>query len=268
MQPEDCTQDVLVVVAIPSCRLQLGLLASPELAAPEPLVDAAAAPSLQLQLHYSTSPAPMASAPVTLEGDLTLLCNLEAMFKHRKGPDVIDRLINSSLELRLCNSTSKAVLATAVLDLLPFGLGSSRVEDEALPWQPAATDEPVKVGSSVQVSTASSGCIAAVRNRRNTGCPAQAGCSSTAPITHLNHMCVTCTLPAAGAARLHSSNLCGAEAPATPSSACGSTLRKTLRQRNRCCCSSRSGGGCSSGRASCCSSSTPSSTGALCPTDS
>lgn len=166
MQLEDCTQDVLVVVAVPCCRLQLGLLASPELAAPQPLVDAAAAPSLQLQLHYSTSPAPVASAPVTLEGDLTLPCNLEAMFKHRKGPDIIDRLINSSLELRLCNSTSKAVLATAVLDLLPFGLGSSRIEDEALPWQPAATDEPVKVGSLVHVSTASSGCQESAQHRQ------------------------------------------------------------------------------------------------------
>lgn len=102
---------------------------------------------------------------------------------------------------------------------------------------------------------------------RNTGCPEQAGCSSIAPSTCLHHMCVTCTLSAAGAARLHGSALCGAEAPTTPSSACDSTYRKTIRQRNRCCCSSRSSGGRGS-RTSCCSSSTPSSTGALGPTHS
>lgn len=147
VQPEDYTQDVLVVVTVPSCRLQLGLLASPALAAPEPLQDAAAALTLHLELHYSTSPVPVVSAPLTPESDFALPCNLEHMFRHKKGPDVIDRLINSSLELRLCNSSSKAVLATAAVDLLPFGLGSSRIEDGALPWQPVTTDEPFKVRS-------------------------------------------------------------------------------------------------------------------------
>lgn len=145
VQPEDYTQDVVVAVTVPSCKMQLGLLASPELATPQPLQDAAAAPSLQVELHYSTSPVPVVSAPVTLDSDLTLTCNLQHMFKHRKGPDVIDRLINSSLELRLTSSTSRTVLATASVDLLLFGLGSSSYEDGALPWQPATTDEPVKV---------------------------------------------------------------------------------------------------------------------------
>jgi hypothetical protein len=145
IQPEDYTQDVLVVVTIPSCKMQLGLLASPELAAPQPLEDAAAAPSLQVELHYNTSPVPVVSAPLTLDPDFTLACNLEHMFKHRKGHDVIDRLINSSLELRLTSSTSRTVLATASVDLLQFGLGSSSIEDGALPWQPATTHEPLKV---------------------------------------------------------------------------------------------------------------------------
>lgn len=164
MQPEDYTQDVLVVVSVPTCRLQLGLLASPALAAPEPLQDAAAAPTLHLELHYSTSPVPVVSAPLNLEPDFTLPCNLEHMFRHKKGPDVIDRLINSSLELRLCNSSSKAVLATAAVDLLSFGLGSSRIEDGALPWQPVTTDEPFKVCSLQFTVTASSAQLSACNN--------------------------------------------------------------------------------------------------------
>jgi hypothetical protein len=145
IQPEDYTQDVLVVVTVHSCKMQLGLLASPELAAPQPLEDAAAAPNLQVELHYSTTPVPVVSAPLTLGSDFTLACKLEHMFTHRKGPDVIDRLINSSLTFRLASSTSRAVLATASVDLLPFGLGSSTIEDGVLPWQPTTTYEPLKV---------------------------------------------------------------------------------------------------------------------------
>lgn len=144
IQPEDLTQDVLVVVSVPSSRLQLGLLSSPELSAPQPLSDPAAAASLHVELHHSTS-APVVSGPLSLGPDGTLVCNLEHMFKHRKGPDIMDRLINASLELRLCNSASKAVLATASVDLLPFGLGSNSIEDGALEWQPAATNEVFKV---------------------------------------------------------------------------------------------------------------------------
>jgi hypothetical protein len=133
-----------VVVSVPSSRLQLGLLSSPELSAPQPLSDPAAAPSLHVELHHSTS-TPVVSGPLPLGPDGTLVCSLEHMFKHKKGPDIIDRLINTSLELRLCNSTSKAVLATASVDLLPFGLGSNSIEDGALEWQPAATNEVFKV---------------------------------------------------------------------------------------------------------------------------
>ena len=145
VQPEDLTADVLLVVSLPSSRLQLGLLASAGLPAPVPLQDASAAPALQIELHHSTATAPVASAPLVLGPDFVLLSSMEHMFRHKKGPDIIDRLLNSTLELRLCNSSSKAVLATASVDLLPFGLGSCCIEDGALQWQPAVTDEQFKV---------------------------------------------------------------------------------------------------------------------------
>lgn len=70
---------------------------------------------------------------------------MEHKFRHRKGPDIIDRLINACFELHICNSQTKAVLATASLDLLPFGLGSNELQDSALPLQPAETADAFKV---------------------------------------------------------------------------------------------------------------------------
>lgn len=145
VQPEDLTQDVLLVVSVPSVRLQLALLASPELTAPQPVHDASAAPTFHLELLHTTSAAPIVSEPLVLGPDFVLLSRFEHMFRHKKGPDIIDRLINASLELRICNSSSKAVLASANIDLLPFGLGDSSIEGGALPLQPAATDEQFKV---------------------------------------------------------------------------------------------------------------------------
>jgi hypothetical protein len=74
------------------------------------------------------------------------------MFKFKKGPDVIDSIINARLDIRLCDSSSKAVLATAQVDLLPFGLGSSSIEDGAMPWQPAPNDKVFKVGTMIMHS--------------------------------------------------------------------------------------------------------------------
>lgn len=164
VRPEDCTQDVLVVVSVPTCRLQLGLLAAAELPAPEPLQDAAAAPGLHLELHCSSTPAaPVSSAPVSLSPDFSCAVSLEHMLKFRKGPDVIDRLINASCDLRLCDSSSRAVLATAHVDFLPFGLGTS-IEDGALPWQPAAHDQVVKVGVSGGTGQGRKACTCCMHN--------------------------------------------------------------------------------------------------------
>jgi hypothetical protein len=60
---------------------------------------------------------------------------------------VIDTLINASLEVRVCSSQTKAVLASTAVDLLPFGLGSNEIQDSSLPLQPADTREPFKVCS-------------------------------------------------------------------------------------------------------------------------
>lgn len=152
IQPEDCTQDVLVVVTVPTCRLQLGLLAAAELAAPEPLQDHAAAPAFHLELHCSSTPVPVVCGPLSLGSDFTLAPNVEHMFKFKKGPDVIDSIINARLDIRLCDSSSKAMLATAQVDLLPFGLGSSSIEDGAMPWQPAPNDKVFKVGTMIMHS--------------------------------------------------------------------------------------------------------------------
>jgi hypothetical protein len=121
-----------------------GLLAAQELLAPESLADAAAAPPLYVELLY-TNAAPVASVPATLTAEFTLPVNIEHKFRHKKGPDVVDTLINASLEVRVCNSQTKTVLASAVVDLLPFGLGSSEIQDGLLPLQPADTQDAFKV---------------------------------------------------------------------------------------------------------------------------
>jgi hypothetical protein len=121
-----------------------GLLAAPELLAPEPVADASAAPPLYVELCY-TCAAPVASAPAILTAASILPVSIEHKFRHKKGPDVVDTLINASLDIRVCNCQTKAVLASAVVDLLPFGLGSSEIQDSLLPLQPADTQDAFKV---------------------------------------------------------------------------------------------------------------------------
>jgi hypothetical protein len=132
------------------------LLAAPDLLAPEPLADASAAPPLYVELLY-THAAPVACAPATVTAESTLPVSLEHKFRHKKGPDVIDALINASLEVRVCNSQTKAVLATAVVDLLPFGLGSIEIQDGSLPLQPTDTREPFKVNKCLACQQAGAG---------------------------------------------------------------------------------------------------------------
>jgi hypothetical protein len=121
-----------------------GLLAAPELLAPEPVADASAAPPLYVELFY-TNAAPVASAPATLTANSILPVSIEHKFRHKKGPDVVDTLINASLEIGICSSQTKAVLASVAVDLLPFGLGSSEIQDSLLPLQPADTEDAFKV---------------------------------------------------------------------------------------------------------------------------
>lgn len=123
-----------------------GLLATAECLAPEPLCDAGAVPPLYIELLHD-SEAPVVSIPAAVTPDFTLPISLEQKYRHRKGADIIDRLINSSFEVRLCNSQTKVVVATAAVDLLPFGLGSNEMCDPALPLVPTATEEAVKVGA-------------------------------------------------------------------------------------------------------------------------
>eukprot|EP00878_Enallax_costatus_P033601 GHUV01037133.1.p1 GENE.GHUV01037133.1~~GHUV01037133.1.p1 ORF type:complete len:392 (+),score=150.00 GHUV01037133.1:444-1619(+) len=153
VQQEDYSQDVVLLTTVSEARLRLGLLATAEALAPEPLSDAAAAPPLYIELLHD-SQAPAVSAPATLATDFTLPVSLEYNFRHKKGPDIVDRLINASLEVRLCDSQTRVVLATAAVDLLPFGLGCNEISDNAWPLNPSATEEPVKVlpGSTIALS--------------------------------------------------------------------------------------------------------------------
>lgn len=139
------TQGMVGAKVMTTDCLPQGLLATHELLAPEPLADASAAPPLYVELLHANA-APVASMPAVPTAQHNFPINLEHKFRHRKGPDVIDTLINSSLEVRVCNSQSKAVLASAVVDLLPFGLGSSNIHDSLLPLHPADTQDAFKVG--------------------------------------------------------------------------------------------------------------------------
>jgi hypothetical protein len=112
-------------------------------------------PPLYVELFY-TNAAPVASAPATLTAGSILPVSIEHKFRHKKGPDVVDTLINASLDIRVCNSQTKAVLASAVVDLLPFGLDSSEIQDSLLPLQPADTQDAFKVCSCVACVTHSS----------------------------------------------------------------------------------------------------------------
>lgn len=169
VQQEDYAQDVVLLTTVSEARLRLvsitccclavcpgrcstpspsqGLLATAEALVPEPLSDAAAVPQLYAELLHN-SQAPAVSPATTLTNDFILPVSLEQKFRHRKGPDIVDRLINSSLEIRLRDSQTKVVLATAAVDLLPFGLGSNEIIDKAWPLIPSATEEPIKVGLS------------------------------------------------------------------------------------------------------------------------
>lgn len=101
---------------------------------------------MYVELLY-THAAPVACPPAALTPEFILPVSLEHKFRHKKGPDVIDAMINASLEVRVCSSQTKTVLASAVIDLLPFGLGSSKIEDSSLTLQPADTREPFKVSN-------------------------------------------------------------------------------------------------------------------------
>lgn len=126
--------------------LPQGLHAAPELPAPVPLTDASEAPLLALELHSAGGGAPALASLPPLSADFSAPVPLvEHKFRYASGTDILDRLLNESLELRLVASGSRAVLAAACLDTLAFGLGSSVVEADALPLQPAAHDEPFKV---------------------------------------------------------------------------------------------------------------------------
>lgn len=126
-----------------------GLVATADCLAPEPVSDATAVPALHLELLHSNM-APVVSAPAAMAPDFTLPIALEQKYRHKKGPDIVDRLINSSLEVCLCNSQTKVVLARAAVDLLPFALGIQEICDTALPLVPAATEEAFKVGPYAQ----------------------------------------------------------------------------------------------------------------------
>ncbi len=115
---------------------------------PESVTDAVLAPSLHLEMcpaggeHVTTVSACMGS-----DGCYTFNC--QQKFKHKKGPDIVDRLLNSKLAIRLVNSSSKAVLASAHVDLLAMGLGHNRLEAE-LPLtvnNAPAADDPFTVSS-------------------------------------------------------------------------------------------------------------------------
>lgn len=164
--PEDLTQDVLLVVSVPKVQLQLGLHASPALQHAEPLQDASAAPALHVELHHSASAGAVVTAALVLSPDFVLAPNIEHRFRHKKGPDIIDRLINATLELRVCNSSTKVVLAAAPVDLLAFGLGANAIEDDALQLQPAMTDEPFKVRPDRPANRPSSDSILVWSNER------------------------------------------------------------------------------------------------------
>ena len=120
------------------------MLATAECLAPEPLTNAAAAPSMHIELLHNNG-TPVASPPATLASDFTLPVSMEQKFRHRKGPDIIDRLINGVLEIRLCNNQTKAVVAMTVIDMLPFGLGSAEICNSSLSLTPVATDDAFKV---------------------------------------------------------------------------------------------------------------------------
>jgi hypothetical protein len=145
--PEDLSHDALLVVTLSCARLKLGLLAAPGLACAEPLQDAGTAPAMHLELHHNG--AISSCGPAALSADFVLAANNMAThrFRHRKGPDVLDRILNAqrgTVEVRLVNSSSKVMLASGAVDLLPFGLGAGSIQDDALPLQPATTDEPFK----------------------------------------------------------------------------------------------------------------------------
>eukprot|EP00775_Hariotina_reticulata_P006699 gene6699-6922_t len=64
------------------------------------------------------------------------------------------QLINASLDIRLYNSLTNALLAFATVDLLPFGLGNNAIENPLLPLQPVTSEDVLKVlpGSTVNVT--------------------------------------------------------------------------------------------------------------------
>jgi len=110
----------------------------------EPVTDPGAIPALHIELQHSNQ-APVSAAIPSLSTNFTAHVGLQHNFKHSKGPDIIDRLINASLDIRLYNSLNNTLLASATLDLLPIGLGSTDFGNPSLPLQPVTSDDALKV---------------------------------------------------------------------------------------------------------------------------
>lgn len=116
--------------------------------AAEPLSDATVVPPLYIELLNNDS-GPVASTHVTPTTAFELPLNFEHKFRHKKGHDVIDRILNTNIQVRLCSSQTNTAIAAAVVDLLPFGLGATEISNESLPLVQESTDDVLKVRCSL-----------------------------------------------------------------------------------------------------------------------
>lgn len=137
---------VLTVNRITSPRQQIPATqavhaSADSLSADQLVADPTLAPPLRVavtQGSESSSGLPMAM--VIGSGSSTLYpFSSEHSFRHKKGADLPQRLVNAQLLLQLCHAGDGAVLASTPLDLLPLALGASQLQDQ-LPLVPA---EPV-----------------------------------------------------------------------------------------------------------------------------
>lgn len=123
-------------------RLQ-ALFAAEDREVPYALTDPSVAPPFMVELLHLLND-PVITPAASMNADGVYAFNFEHKFKHKKGSDIIDRLINSKLDIKISNPQTKLALASGAVDLLAFGLGTN-AETETIQLVPISTEDNVKV---------------------------------------------------------------------------------------------------------------------------
>lgn len=106
-----------------------------------------APPKTHIQLSYPGDWAPLVGEHTDAAEGGVYAYRFNMKFRREPSMDALLELINSSLNLSVHDSATNTVLATAAIDVLPFGLGASEIKvgDMTLEPNPALPEGVAKV---------------------------------------------------------------------------------------------------------------------------